>query len=143
MAIMAPSGGPLKTVGLQGKRPQGPGSVPFGGSNGHVCLFFCSSQEVLPQRGHGLRPYPAAAGLGSNSAMMGPLERSAEMAASQGKSGRVRGPRPLGAGMDSSAFFRAAKSAATTGAFAATFGSETIIVRLHPILVAANRMVKP
>jgi hypothetical protein len=37
-AIMAPSGGPLKVGGLQGKSPQGPGSVPFGGSNGLVCL---------------------------------------------------------------------------------------------------------
>ena len=31
---MAPSGGPLKAVGLQGKSPQGSGSVPFGGRNG-------------------------------------------------------------------------------------------------------------
>jgi hypothetical protein len=37
-AIMAPFGGPLKTGVLQGKSPQGPGSVPFGDSNGLVCL---------------------------------------------------------------------------------------------------------
>jgi hypothetical protein len=36
MAIMAPSGGPLKTVGLQGKRQRVRGSVPFGGRNGLV-----------------------------------------------------------------------------------------------------------
>jgi hypothetical protein len=46
MAIMAPSGGPLKTVGLQGKRLQGPGSVPFGGSNGHVCLKATSEEAA-------------------------------------------------------------------------------------------------
>src|SRR5215208_3498506 len=93
----------------------------------------------------GAWPSPLSRGgwLGVQQRDDGPLERCPEMAALQGKSGRVRGPRPLGAGMDSSAFFRAAKSAATTGAFAATFGSEAIIVPLHPILVAANRMVKP
>jgi integrase len=38
MAIMAPSGGPLKTAGLQGKSRRVRGSAPFGGSNGLVCL---------------------------------------------------------------------------------------------------------
>jgi hypothetical protein len=38
MAIMAPSGAPLETGVLQGKIPQGPGSAPFGGSNGLVPL---------------------------------------------------------------------------------------------------------
>ena len=37
-AIMAPSGGPLKTSGLQGKSRRVRGSMPFGGSNGLVCL---------------------------------------------------------------------------------------------------------
>jgi hypothetical protein len=46
MAIMAPSGGPLKTFGLQGRRPQGPGSVPFGGSNGHVCLTIYVTEGI-------------------------------------------------------------------------------------------------
>jgi hypothetical protein len=36
---------------LQGKSRRGPGSVPFGGSNGLVCLFG-RREEVLPQRGH-------------------------------------------------------------------------------------------
>jgi hypothetical protein len=47
MAIIAPSGGSLKTAGLQGKRRRGrPGSVPFGGSNGLVYLL------GAPQRLH-------------------------------------------------------------------------------------------
>jgi hypothetical protein len=37
-AIMAPSGGPLKTGCVQGKSPQYPGSALFGGSNGLLCL---------------------------------------------------------------------------------------------------------
>jgi hypothetical protein len=40
---------PLKTVGLQGKSFGGPGSAPFGGSDGVVCLPH--RKEVLPQRG--------------------------------------------------------------------------------------------
>jgi hypothetical protein len=39
MAIMAPSGGPLKTAGLQVKNRRVRGSAPFGGSDGLVCLM--------------------------------------------------------------------------------------------------------
>jgi hypothetical protein len=48
----------LETGLLQGKTRRGPGSALFGGSNGLVCLssFFSQPQEVLPQRGHDLRP---------------------------------------------------------------------------------------
>ena len=38
-AMVAPSGGPLKTAGLQGRCCRVRESVPFGGSNGLVCLF--------------------------------------------------------------------------------------------------------
>ena len=73
----------------------------FGGGDGLVCL--CSSQEVLPQRGHGLRPYPAAAGLGSNSAMMVPSSGPQKWQLCRGKAAGSGGPRPLGAVMDSTA----------------------------------------
>ncbi len=74
MAIMAPSGGPLKTAGLQGEKPQRPGSVPFGGSNGLVDLRNVEqSRQVLPQRGYGLRTTSTAtAGSGSKKAIMAP-----------------------------------------------------------------------
>jgi hypothetical protein len=39
VAIMAPSRGPLKTAGLQGKSRGCPGFAPFGGRDGLVCLF--------------------------------------------------------------------------------------------------------
>ena len=58
MAMMVPSDGPLKPAYLQGKSPWGPGSAPFGGSNGLVCL--CSPQAVLPQRGMALAPTTTA-----------------------------------------------------------------------------------
>jgi hypothetical protein len=38
MAMMAPSGGPLKTACLQGKSRKVRGSVPFGDSDRLVCL---------------------------------------------------------------------------------------------------------
>jgi hypothetical protein len=44
MAIVAPSGGPLKTASLQGKRPRVRGSAPFGGRNGLVCLFLAQKK---------------------------------------------------------------------------------------------------
>jgi hypothetical protein len=47
----------------------------------------------------------------------GPFAWSPETAVLQGKSWRVRGPRPLGAAMDSSGFFLlVTRSTATTGA---------------------------
>jgi hypothetical protein len=39
MAIMAPSGAPIEMAGLPGKYRRVQGSVPFGGSNGLVCLL--------------------------------------------------------------------------------------------------------
>jgi hypothetical protein len=48
----------------------------------------------------------------------GPLERSPEMAALQGKSLRVRDPYPLGAGMDSTAFFHTRKKYCHDGGIA-------------------------
>jgi hypothetical protein len=51
--IIAPPAVPPETVVLQGKSRRGPGSVPFGGSDGLVCLS--RRAQVLPQRGHGLR----------------------------------------------------------------------------------------
>jgi len=68
------SGGPLKTAGLQGEKPQRPGSVPFGGSNGLVDLRNVEqSRQVLPQRGYGLRTTSTAtAGSGSKKAIMAP-----------------------------------------------------------------------
>jgi hypothetical protein len=50
MAIMAPSGGPLKAAGLQGKSRRVRGSVPFGGVDGLVCLV-CLTREVLTTTG--------------------------------------------------------------------------------------------
>jgi hypothetical protein len=42
-AIVAPSGGPLKTASLQGKSRGVRGSVPFGGRHGLECLFYSSA----------------------------------------------------------------------------------------------------
>jgi hypothetical protein len=85
----------------------------FGVRNGLVCLFR-SPQEVLPRRGHGLRP-PSGVGLaGVEDGDHGPLPRPSETPFLQGR--KLRGPRfaPLGSGMDSSAF-TAGTSTATTG----------------------------
>jgi hypothetical protein len=48
MAIMAPSGATLETAGLQGKSRRGPGAVPFGGSNGLVCLLLGAPYRGRP-----------------------------------------------------------------------------------------------
>jgi hypothetical protein len=55
--IMAPFAAPTKAVGLQGKSRRVRGSVSFGGSSGLVFLRLSPPHEVLPQRGHGLRPH--------------------------------------------------------------------------------------
>ena len=46
MAIMAPSGSPLKTAGLQGKSRR-VGSTPLGGSHGLVWLFLAKAIHAL------------------------------------------------------------------------------------------------
>ncbi len=51
MAIMAPSGAPLETAGLQGKYRRVQGSVPFGGSDGLVCLFFSDAEKYCHDGG--------------------------------------------------------------------------------------------
>ena len=62
MAIMAPSGCPLKTAGLQEKKPRGPGSVPFGGSNGLVCLGFGALADARSTATTGAWPSPTITG---------------------------------------------------------------------------------
>jgi hypothetical protein len=56
MAIMAPSGGPPKTAGLQGKSRRVRGSVPFGGSNGLVWLFFSRRNKYCHNGGMAFAP---------------------------------------------------------------------------------------
>jgi hypothetical protein len=51
--LMAPFTAPKSAV-FAGKKPQGPGSVPFGGSNGLVCLLANTTSTATT--GHGLRP---------------------------------------------------------------------------------------
>jgi hypothetical protein len=42
---------PQKWLVCRDKARRGPGSVPFGGSDGLVCLFFDTRGQVLPERG--------------------------------------------------------------------------------------------
>src|SRR6266566_2768555 len=55
IGIVAPFRRSPETAVLQVKRLGGPRFTPFGVRNGLVRLFL-QTQEVLPQRGHGLRP---------------------------------------------------------------------------------------
>jgi hypothetical protein len=48
-AIMAPSGGPLKTARVQGKNHRVWGSVPFGGRDGLICL--ANGEKYWPNGG--------------------------------------------------------------------------------------------
>ena len=57
---------------------------------------FSLPQEVLPQRGHGLRPRSLVGLPGVHEGDHGPLPRSLEMAVLQEKSRRVRGSVPFG-----------------------------------------------
>jgi hypothetical protein len=121
MAIMASSGGPPKTVDLQGKRGRVRGSAPFGGRNGLVCLGVSTREKYCHNGGmalayhHGgaIRRVPAR---GVRDRHHGPRRGSLEAVLLQGKMLGVRDPRPLGAGMDSSAFFlEDARGTAPTG----------------------------
>jgi hypothetical protein len=76
-----------ETRDLQGKRPWGPGSAPLGAAMDSL-QGPSHRQEVLPQRGHVLRQYPASACQGVQDGHDGPSPRSAETAVMQGK---VRG----------------------------------------------------
>jgi hypothetical protein len=102
MAIMAPSGGPLKTADLQGKSRRVRGSVPFGGRNGLVCLS--RGEKYCHNGGMAFAPEQAAAGSGSMMAVMAPARGPQEAIYLQGKRLGVHDTRPLGAGMASPAF---------------------------------------
>jgi hypothetical protein len=67
----------------------------LGAERARLPAVFPGGHKYCHKRGHGLRPYPAAAGLGSNSAMMVPraVPRNGAL---QGKSSRVRGSVPFG-----------------------------------------------
>ena len=60
---MDPSGGPLRTVVLHGKCRRVQGSMPFGGSDGLVCLFafFRRREKYCHNGGMALAPNMAAA----------------------------------------------------------------------------------
>ena len=51
MAIMAPSGGPLKMASLQGEKPQGPGVRALWGQQWTLLPFFSTPRKVLPPTG--------------------------------------------------------------------------------------------
>jgi hypothetical protein len=89
--IMAPLAAPTKAPGLQGKDDAGPGSVPFGGSNGLVCLFCLRREEYCHNGGMAFAQHRGVGLRGSKMTMMvtsgGPLKT----AGLQGKSRRVRG----------------------------------------------------
>jgi hypothetical protein len=92
-----------KNSWFAGENCAGPGSVPFGDRHGLVCLLPSQREQVLPQRGHGLRP-PSRRHRRPRWRSW-PFRRSLETAGLQGKYRRVRGPCPLGAATDSSAFW--------------------------------------
>jgi hypothetical protein len=91
--------GPLsrspKTACLQEKSLRWSGSTSFGGSDGLVCLFFCSSREVLPQGGVAYTITTSAC-LGVHDGDHGAFRRSPKTIDLQGKSGRVGGSVPFG-----------------------------------------------
>jgi hypothetical protein len=92
-AIMAPSGGPLKTAGLQGKSRRVRGSVPFGGSNGLVCL-----SSRLKYWRNGAWPSPASTAVAGSGSKMGSWPPPAVPRKGLFAGERYRGPRfaPLG-----------------------------------------------
>jgi hypothetical protein len=91
---MAPSGGPLKTAGLQGKRRRVRGSVPFGGRNGHIWLAAAARSTATT----GAWPSPLVPrrlARGPRCGDHGPFARPLEEAGLQGKSSGVRGSVPF------------------------------------------------
>jgi hypothetical protein len=77
-----------------GEQPQGPGVRALWGQQWARLAFPTQTREVLPQRGHGLRPPPRR--LGSTTAITAPSGGSLETAGLQGNSRRVRGSVPFG-----------------------------------------------
>jgi hypothetical protein len=97
-------------------------------------VWLSHPREVLPQRGHGLRPPSRRASRGGvpaggpRCASWSPVVAPTKRPVSRGKRLRVRDSRPLGSGMASSAFLASrARSTATTGAWP----SATIRRRLY------------
>jgi hypothetical protein len=131
MAIMAPSGGPLKTAVLQGKSRRVRGSVPFGGSNGLVCLE--QRREVLPQGGIALAPHHGVGLPGSDKAMMAPPRGPQKRLLCRGKSVGVHDPRPLGAGMDTSACREKCRRVRGSAPFGCAHELEWLADRLEPV----------
>lgn len=111
---------------------EGPGSPPFGGSDGVVCFLFSQPREVLPQRGHGLRGLISSAGgsrqcglaplsnlrqthrpgahtttpgWGQSCSLLSPSLSPKKVGICRQMTARDSDSRPLGAAMGSSAFF--------------------------------------
>jgi hypothetical protein len=103
-AIMAPSGGPLKTVRFAGKKPQDPGGpLPLGAAMDSSAFAdakkYCHNGGIAFAPHHGRR-----LARGSMNGDHGPLRRSPENGRFAGrKAGGSRGPCLLGAAIDSSA----------------------------------------
>jgi hypothetical protein len=106
IAIMAPLAVPRKLPIYKGKCLGVRDSRPLGSGVGSSAFFSGDARKYWPNGGMDLRP-PSRRQLELGSMMAGdhgPFRWSLENARLQGKSRRVRGPRSLGAAMDSSAF---------------------------------------
>jgi hypothetical protein len=97
MAIMVPSGGPPKTVVCRGKAAEsgvralwGPTWTRLPGSSA------CRPEQVLPQRGRGLRTHSRRRLAGVHDGDHGPFRRSPENGDLQGKAAESGGSCPLG-----------------------------------------------
>jgi hypothetical protein len=112
--------GSQRAAYLQVRTVKGPRSLPLWGQ--HWTRLPQKTREVLPQRGHGLRPHHgglAAEGSGRGPrCITAPVVVPRKRPVCRRKAAGSGGPCPLGAAMDSSAFFLAdARSTATTGAW--------------------------
>jgi hypothetical protein len=130
--IMVPSHGPLETACLQGKGLRDPGPRPLGAAMVLSALLFAHLTAKYCRNGHGLRPPSrrrkprAGAGQrGSAIAIVVTVVVPSKVPICRGKCRGSGGPCPLGAAMDSTAFFssgcekycRNGGTAATTGAW--------------------------
>src|SRR5215216_7689700 len=118
MPAIAPSGGPPKTAGLRGKTAGSRGSVPFGDSNGLVCLL-TPGASTATTGAWGSPTVTASACLGVHDAGHGPFRRSPKNSRFAGENGRVPGVRALWGQQWTRLplLFSHARSTATTGAW--------------------------
>jgi hypothetical protein len=102
------------------------GHDPLLGAVMDASAFFWQTREVLPQRGHGLRPEYRRLGAshkelsyrGPSSASWSPLRHPQKLPLCRRNDLWCRAPTPLGAAMDSTAFSASdARSTASTGAW--------------------------